>query len=115
MTQHVFEVGSDKSTQADQEIAEADDERLSDKGLGTPVARHSRRLSDKVMIAFDHACDQSDIEVAGRLLSVVEVIATERPPHPGNTRRKSLESLVAGYERLWQLRHLKAEDPENLC
>jgi hypothetical protein len=33
---------------------------------GTP--RYTRRLSDKVLIAFHHACDQSDFEVAEQLL-----------------------------------------------
>ena len=31
--------------------------------------RHSRRLSDKILIAFHHACDQADYEVAEQLLA----------------------------------------------
>jgi len=31
---------------------------------GAPVPRYTRRLSDKILIAFHQACDQSDFEVA---------------------------------------------------
>ena len=41
---------------------------------GTP--RYSRRLSDKVLIAFHHACDQGDFEVADQLLQVLEMMLT---------------------------------------
>jgi hypothetical protein len=36
--------------------------------------RHTRRLSDKILIAFHLACDQADFEVAERLLKVVEKV-----------------------------------------
>lgn len=67
--------------------------------------RYSRRLSDKILIAFHHACDQDDYEVAEELLSILERILTRRPAHPDANRRKSIESLVAAHERLWHLRH----------
>ena len=34
--------------------------------------RYTRRLSDHVLIAFHHACDQGEIEVPRRLLDVLE-------------------------------------------
>jgi len=37
-----------------------------------PPARYTRRLSDHVLIAFHHACDQGDIEVARCRLDVLE-------------------------------------------
>jgi hypothetical protein len=70
---------------------------------GTP--RYSRRLSDKILIAFHHACDQADFEVAEQLLGVLEMMLTRRPLTPDNTRRRNMESLVAAHERLWHLRH----------
>jgi hypothetical protein len=70
---------------------------------GTP--RYSRRLSDKILIAFHHACDQSDFEVAEELLRVLEMMLTRRPLTPDGTRRRNMESLVAAHERLWHLRH----------
>jgi hypothetical protein len=61
-----------------------------------------RRLSDKIFVAFHQACDQADFATASLLLSVLEQI--EARPAPQRDRRRG-ESLVAGYERLWHLRH----------
>jgi hypothetical protein len=81
-----------------------------DEGAGRePVAgaqpRYTRRLSDKILIAFHHACDQSDFEVAEQLLHILEMMLTRRPLTPDGTRRRNMESLVAAHERLWHLRH----------
>src|SRR3954453_17903813 len=69
------------------------------------VIRYTRRLSDKILIAFHHACDQRDFEVAERLLPVLETMMTRRPLTPNGNRRRNMESLVAAHERLWTLRH----------
>jgi len=70
--------------------------------------RHTRRLSDKVLVAFHQACDADDLDVAEHLLRVLEMMTMRRPlPGDGN-RRRNMESLVAAHERLWHLRH-----PEN--
>ncbi len=71
----------------------------------SPAPRYSRRLSDKILIAFHHACDQGDYEVAEQLLHVLEMMLTRRPVSPDGNRRKNMESLVAAHERLWHLRH----------
>lgn len=71
----------------------------------TGVPRYSRRLSDKILIAFHHACDQGDLEVAEQILHVLEMMLTRRPLNPDNSRRRNMESLVAAHERLWHLRH----------
>ena len=74
-----------------------------------PAPRHSRRLSDKVLVAFHHACDVMDFEVAEQLLRLLETMTTRRPrPEDGN-RRRSIEGLVAAHERLWHLRHPEAK------
>ncbi len=68
-------------------------------------ARYTRRLSDKIAIAFHNACDERDIEVAERLLNVLENMIN-RPLGPLNgSDRRSKESLVAAHERLWLMRH----------
>jgi hypothetical protein len=72
--------------------------------------RYSRRLSDKVLIAFHHACDQADFEVAEQLLNILEMMLTRRPLTPDGTRRRNMESLVAAHERLWHLRHPNADE-----
>lgn len=70
--------------------------------------RYTRRLSDKVLIAFHQACDQGDLEVAEQLLRVLETMVMRRPNVPDVNRRKHIESLVAAHERLWVLRHPEA-------
>ena len=76
--------------------------------IGPP--RYTRRLSDKILIAFHHACDQADFEVAEQLLHVLEMMLTRRPLTPDGTRRRNMESLVAAHERLWYLRHPHTEE-----
>jgi len=80
-----------------------------DPGAGG-APRYSRRLSDKILIAFHHACDQADFEVAQQLLQVLEMMLTRRPQTPDGTRRRNMESLVAAHERLWHLRHPHSAD-----
>jgi hypothetical protein len=90
-------------------MSQAEDETGRDTGVvGTP--RYSRRLSDKILIAFHHACDQADFEVAEQLLHILEMMLTRRPLSPDGTRRRNMESLVAAHERLWYLRHPSIED-----
>ena len=67
--------------------------------------RHSRRLFDKVLVAFHHSCDDADLEIAEQLLRLLEVMTTRRPRPEDTQRRRSIESLVAAHERLWYLRH----------
>jgi hypothetical protein len=71
----------------------------------TGAPRYSRRLSDKILLAFHHACDQGDYEIAEQLLHILETMLTRRTVPPESNRRKSIESLVAAHERLWHLRH----------
>ncbi|MCO6419388.1 hypothetical protein JYK14_24965 [Siccirubricoccus sp. KC 17139] len=79
-------------------------------GRGAAAPRHSRRLSDKILIAFHHACDQADFEVAEQLLRILEMMLTRRPVSPDANRRRNMESLVAAHERLWHLRHPDSDD-----
>jgi hypothetical protein len=90
-------------------VSQSEDDTSRETGsVGAP--RYSRRLSDKVLIAFHHACDQADFEVAEQLLFILERMLTRRPLTPDGTRRRNMESLVAAHERLWHLRHPNADD-----
>ncbi len=82
-----------------------EDEAGREPGRGPGLPRHTRRLSDKILIAFHHACDQGDFEVAEELLRVLEMMLTRRPVLPDANRRKNMETLVAAHERLWLLKH----------
>jgi hypothetical protein len=85
--------------------SEAEEETDTSPRPGAAAPRYSRRLSDKILIAFHHACDQMDYEIAERLLHILETMLTRRTVPPDANRRKSIESLVAAHERLWHLRH----------
>ena len=89
-------------------VSQTDEEAGRETGPGG-APRYSRRLSDKILIAFHHACDQADFEVAEQLLGVLEMMETRRTLTPDGTRRRSMESLVAAHERLWHLRHPNTE------
>ena len=90
-------------------VGESDD--LSRDGTPGGAPRYTRRLSDKILIAFHHACDQSDFEIAEQLLRILEMLITRRPLTPDGNRRRSMESLVAAHERLWYLRHPTDDHP----
>ena len=76
-----------------------------DLGAGAPAKRHSRRLEDKLLIAFHHACDVNDLEIAGHVLRVLEIMLARRPSHPDGNRRRNMEAFVAAHERMWHIRH----------
>ena len=90
-------------------VSHTEDDAGKDVGTGG-APRYSRRLSDKVLIAFHHACDQADFEVAEQLLHILEMMLTRRPLTPDGTRRRNMESLVAAHERLWHLRHPNSDE-----
>jgi hypothetical protein len=82
------------------------DQSGSENGKQAAVSsRYSRRLSDKILMAFHHACDQADYDIAEELLHILESMLTRRTVPADVNRRKSIESLVAAHERLWHLRH----------
>lgn len=75
------------------------------KPAGPPIRRHTRRLEDKLLVAFHHACDVADIEVARHVLQVLEMMVSRKPTQPDPNRRRNIEGLVAAHERLWHLRN----------
>ena len=72
-----------------------------------PASR--RRLSDKVLVVFYHACDSGDIEAAEHLFRLLEVMAMRHPQGVGLDRRLNLDALVNAHERLLALRETETE------
>jgi hypothetical protein len=71
--------------------------------MDSPI--YTRRLSDKILWAFDQAIEQKATEVAGYLMHALELALT-REGGPGKIdQRKDLEHVFAAYDKL------KAEDP----
>jgi hypothetical protein len=65
--------------------------------------RYSRRLSDKIQAAFDHACDEGELIVAAELLETLELVLLRTPPRP-ERRETVVAPLLASHERLWHLK-----------
>jgi hypothetical protein len=88
-----------------------EDERVVALNQATTTPRYTRRLSDKILTAFHHACDQGDLEVAEQLLHMLDMMLTRRPLTPDGTRRRNMKGLVAAaHERLWHLQHPSSEE-----
>ena len=68
------------------------------------VPANHRRLSDKVLIVFHHACDAEDLETATQLLRLLETMVTASPKPGSFDRRVNLQSLVDAHERLLAVR-----------
>ena len=71
----------------------------------SPNVPYTRRLSDKILMAFHQACDQRDLEVATWLVYVLEGLFNQQTTEATGNRRRDNDCLVAAYERLWNLRH----------
>ena len=65
--------------------------------------RYSRRLSDKIQAAFDHACDDGELAVATELLETLELVLLRSPPR-SDRRETVVAPLLASHERLWHLK-----------
>jgi hypothetical protein len=77
----------------------------SSEQLTSSLPSYTRRLSDKILIAFHQGCDQNDVEVAQCLLDILDFM-TQRPPNDmAGGEPCTQANLVAAYERLRQMRH----------
>ena len=64
------------------------------------VPAHHRRLADKILIVFHHACDAMDQEAAEHLFRLLELMVLARPKPGTPDRRINLHHLVDAHERL---------------
>jgi len=73
---------------------------LKDRRLGAGLdPAFGRRLSDKVMLAFHQACDQDDLDVAQKLMGVLEFLWLRDLDEPWG-RRRNVNYLVPSRDRL---------------
>jgi hypothetical protein len=63
-----------------------------------------RRLSDKILAAFNQACDQRQIEVAEHLLRALELSLTRYGGKNSTDKRGELGPVVEAFGRLEALR-----------
>jgi hypothetical protein len=80
----------------------------SSEPLASPLPRYTRRLSGEILIAFHQGCDQGDVEVARRLLDVLDTMMQRSLVGRESGERRIKEGFVAAHERLWQMQHSEA-------
>ena len=68
-----------------------------------------RRLSDKLLAAFDQACEQHQVEVAELVLKAIEIILTQEAAPAERERRSHLGPVVEAFSRLKTLRESRNE------
>ena len=66
--------------------------------------KYQRRLTDKILVAFHHACEEREFVTADQLLRTLESLLDRRNAHPNQDRRKVIESLVGAHFRLLELK-----------
>jgi hypothetical protein len=64
-----------------------------------------RRLSDKVLTAFNQACDQGDTDIAEMLLRALELILTKQGGAESDEKRADLGAVMDAYGRLLAIKN----------
>ncbi len=64
-----------------------------------------RRLSDKVLAAFNQACDQGYIDIAEMLLRTLELALTREGGANSDDKRTELGAVIEAYSRLLTLKN----------
>jgi hypothetical protein len=64
-----------------------------------------RRISDKVLAAFNQACDMGDLDVAEMLLRVLELILTKQGGADSDDKRGELGAVMDAYGRLLSIKN----------
>lgn len=72
------------------------------------MRQYDRRLSDKLLIAFDQACDQNSLVVAELLLRALEIALTKEGGANQVDKRQDLGPVIAAYARLKELQDASA-------
>lgn len=67
------------------------------------MQQYDRRLSDKLLVSFDQACDQGLLEVAELLLRALEMVLTREGGPKFVDKRQDLGPVIAAYARLKEL------------
>jgi hypothetical protein len=76
--------------------------------LSSRDPRRSWRVEDRILSAFNHACQQGNLEIAGQLLGVYEMIVGGLPTTAVVQRRRAKSNLAAAHDAFWGLLHKNA-------
>lgn len=69
------------------------------------MAETLRRLSDKILAAFNQACEQNQVDTAEHLLRALELSLTRYGGRGNSDKRADLGPVVEAFGRLEALRH----------
>jgi hypothetical protein len=64
------------------------------------LPQHTRRLSDKILMAFNQACEQRAVEVAELLIRALELALTKEGGLGKTDNRKDLEAVFQAFDKL---------------
>ena len=63
-----------------------------------------RPLTEKILAAFDLACQQRDLEVAQHLHRSLELLLSKPPAPEDRNHRAAIEAAMAAFDRLGELK-----------
>ncbi|NQU69747.1 MAG: hypothetical protein HQ514_04315 [Rhodospirillales bacterium] len=66
-----------------------------------------RRLSDKIIDAFDHACSSEDLEVAEGLHNLLELVLTRHGGKGSSDNRENVSFIMEAADKLRAVRDAK--------
>ena len=69
-----------------------------------PTESRDRRLSDKVLLAFDMACEQNHLEAAEGLYRTLEIVLTRQGGANSVDKRMNVDFIGKAYTKLRRLR-----------
>ena len=69
------------------------------------MSQPARRLSDKILDAFNQACERHELEVAELLVKALETTLTRTGGKGNVDQRHELGPVVEAYAKLQRLRH----------
>jgi len=69
--------------------------------------KFNRRLSDRIIDAFDHACSSEDLEVAEGLFRVLELVLTRHGENDSADKRKNIAFVLEAADKLQLIREVK--------
>lgn len=68
------------------------------------MTEYTRRLSDKILFAFNQACDQGYFDVAEVLIKALELALTRQGGYGKTDNRTNMQAVTDAYTRLQTLK-----------
>ena len=76
------------------------------------MTEYTRRLSDKILFAFNQACDQKFYDVAEQLIRALELALTRQGGRGNVDHRENMQPVTDAYARLQALKEQNSSAAE---